>query len=223
MHYSLCLQATTRYLEIALCHKESIVQSMQIINHTASSSLIPILDQLLKNNNLSLKDCRYIAANQGPAPFTTLRTVLATINGIQCAIAIPLIGIDGLKGLLAAHRSKNHIYTIVLLNAFNNELYYAIPTEETILTGYATPKEIMSLIRTTTNNQSTLLIGNGVALLEQYDKTFIDKVTIASNPSIEHLTLAECAQQAWTAWNNNQSTTSPLMPSYLKKHAAERV
>jgi len=223
MHYSLCLQATAKYLEIALCDKDSIIQSMQIVNHTASSLLIPTLDQLLKNNNLSLKDCLYIAANQGPAPFTTLRTVLATINGIQCATSIPLIGVDGLKGLLAAHTSKNYVYMIALLNAFNNELYYAIPTKETVITGYATPENVIPLIQTMTNNQSTLLIGNGIALLEQYDKTFIDNVTISSNPSVEHLTLTECAQQAWSAWCNKRYSTTPLMPLYLKKHAAERV
>lgn len=222
MKYSLCLQATYNKVDVALCNDQYIIDSLSIPNNSSSAQLVVCLDQLLKKHSTSIKDCLYIAANQGPAPFTTLRTILATINGIQAAINIPLIGIDGLQSLIDQHKSKNYTYTIALLNAFNNELYYAIYFENNCITGYASCENIVSLIKETIGNDSALIIGNGIEILKKdYSGTFGTQISF--NTSIVYITIADVAHIAQKAWSNGGDFTIPLMPLYLKKHAAERV
>lgn len=222
MKYSLCLQATYNKVDVALCNDQFIIDSLSIPNQSSSAQLVVSLDQLLKKNSLSIKDCLYIAANQGPAPFTTLRTILATINGIQAAINIPLIGIDGLQSLITQHKSKNYTYTIALLNAFNNELYYAIYFENNCITGYASCENIVSLIKETIGNDSALIIGNGIEILKK-EYSDASETQIFFDTSIAHLTIADVVHIAQKAWSNGDNFTIPLMPLYLKKHAAERV
>lgn len=223
MNYSLCLQATYKHVDIALCNDDNIIQSLTILNHNSSAQLIPCIDQLLKKHSLSLKDCSYIAANQGPAPFTTLRSVLSTINGIYEATRIPLIGIDGLQGLIARHTSKNYTYTIALLNAFNNELYYALYSNDITITGYASMEETIDLIQKTINHNSALVIGNGIEIVKKHIPCFFDNTALFTNPSIEYTTIADIAHLAWSSWNTHTNFNAPLMPLYLKKHAAERI
>lgn len=222
MNYSLCLQATYHHVDIALCNGERVISSLQIPSRTASALLIPSLDRLLKDHNLLLKDCLYIAAHQGPAPFTTLRTILATINGIQCATTLALIGIDGLKSLVSLHKSNDTVYTIALLNAFNNELYYAIQSHETIITGYAALEALPLLLQNIIKTDSALFIGNGVHLFKNSFPDFFNNNALLTNILIEECTITDIAYLAWQAWHRKEAYNVPLMPLYLKKHAVER-
>lgn len=98
-------------------------------NKKTSAQLIPLLDSLLCENNISLADITFIAANRGPAPFTTLRTVLATVNGLAQATKIPLIGVDTFSTFLEELATKNSHFDgtfVIIQNAFCNDLYYAI-------------------------------------------------------------------------------------------------
>lgn len=222
MNYSLCLQSTYDNVTIALSNGQKIIVSTSLPNNASSATLIPHIDALLKNNSLSLSSCRYIAVNQGPGPFTTLRTILATVQGIADATQIPLVGVDGLKGLIACHRSAEHPYTIALLNAFNNEFYYAIASSKECATGYGTPGMIKNLIQNIVGNNAGVVIGNGIPLIKKNSDFVFEPNHIFFNPSIEHCTIDDIAYLAFAAWTKNQASQSPLMPLYLKKHAVER-
>ena len=51
----------------------------------ASAQLLPLIDQLLVQHECELSDLDFIALDQGPGAFTSLRVVLTTINGIAFA------------------------------------------------------------------------------------------------------------------------------------------
>ena len=55
---------------------------------------------MLKQHALTFSGLAFIAAHQGPAPFTTLRVCLTTVNGFAFATQVPLIGVNGLKELV---------------------------------------------------------------------------------------------------------------------------
>ncbi len=115
----------------------------------ASSHLVPYINDLLIKHNLTLENLDFIAIDKGPGAFTSLRVCIATVNGINFANNIPLVGIDGLEALyqetynaLEKKLTKTvatdpddtkeqitspTIDTIVcLLNAYNNDVYYLI-------------------------------------------------------------------------------------------------
>ncbi len=96
----LIIQHTEQTVEIALFDNAQCRGSVAVEKSAASALLIPKIQELLTTNNLQLSDLDFIAANAGPGPFTTLRTILATVNGLGYAVSIPLIGIDGLDAML---------------------------------------------------------------------------------------------------------------------------
>lgn len=223
MNYSLCMQSTYQYVNIALCNGQEIIQVSSVPNNASSATLVSHIDALLKKHAFPLANCSYIAVNQGPGPFTTLRAILATAQGIADATNIPLIGIDGLKGLIESHRSAEDSYTIALLNAFNNEYYYAIASRKECITGYGTPMMIKSLIQEIVGDNTALVIGNGIPIIKKNPDFDINSNLIRFNPTKEHCSIDDIATLGYAAWKNNQATHNQLMPLYLKKHAAERV
>jgi tRNA threonylcarbamoyladenosine biosynthesis protein TsaB len=126
------VQGTYNQLSVALFQDQKCLDSITKTDSHASSNLIPFLDSILKNNNLSLSDLSFIAVDKGPGAFTSLRVTIATINGIAFSNKIPLIGINGLEALtrqvLASNENiPNNIQNIVtLLNAYNNDAYFLV-------------------------------------------------------------------------------------------------
>lgn len=182
-------------------------------NKKVSKNFIMLLDRLLKSHKLALSELSFIAAHQGPAPFTTLRVCLATVNGFAFATGIPLVGINGLEGLIDEHKSPDHV-TVVLLNAFCHEVYYAVhdPATDSVQYGYA-PAELFISTVARDHTGSIAFLGNGVEMYKQSIEQ-----ACGTRAQIMHqdlISLENIAHRALTAWSRN-AVHHQLMPVYLK-------
>src|SRR6516225_8628697 len=90
----------------------------EISAREASSLMIPRLQELFEESSLQLSDVSYLASTVGPGPFTTLRTVIATMNGLGFATRIPLIELNALEIFARSAHAESVTHTCVLLNAF---------------------------------------------------------------------------------------------------------
>jgi len=113
-------------------------------------------------------------------------------------------------------------YTLTLLNACNNELYYALTHHtKTYLTGYGTLDAIIATIKPYVSNQSVYCIGEG-ANMHKEDIERITDITLHIPEQVPlHCSLniiAQCALEKYTA----QDYGTYLFPLHLKKHAVER-
>jgi len=129
----LSIQATYSHATIALFQQSACLEVFFSDHAKASSHLIRYCDDVLKRHNLTLSALDFIAIDKGPGAFTSLRVALATVNGIAFANKIPLVGIDGLDALTndIVEKIKNHeleyrSIIVAILNAYNNDVYYAI-------------------------------------------------------------------------------------------------
>lgn len=121
----LAINSTYQHVQIALYNDDSLIAQHQEHKYRASKNLIPLIDSLLLGNNLKLADINFICINKGPGPFTTLRTVITTINGISFAAGTPLIGINCLDAFLQEYKNPDYPHTVILLNAFGQDVYFA--------------------------------------------------------------------------------------------------
>ena len=92
----LSIEGSYSNLELELFQGQKSIQKISDNNLKASSTLILKIDSILKQNKITLSDLAFIAVNQGPGAFTSLRVVIATVNGISFSTKIQIIGIDGL-------------------------------------------------------------------------------------------------------------------------------
>jgi tRNA threonylcarbamoyladenosine biosynthesis protein TsaB len=182
-----------------------------------SENALPLLEDLLNTHKISLSDLSFIAAHQGPAPFTTLRVCLSLINGIAFAIGIPLIGVNGLEALLEDYKQPDHP-TIVLLNAFSKEVYYAFHDPKTGTTAFGCA-EAASYIEMITREYTSPLtfLGNGAEMYrELIEKVCGNRATILPHDLVS---LESIAQRALARWQHKE-TEHHLLPLYLKSSSA---
>lgn len=193
----------------------------------ASAQLLPLIDRLLAEHSYSLEDLSFIALDQGPGAFTSLRVVLTTVNGIAFARRIPLVGCDGLQALSQQMITQVQTATTpppliaALLNAYNNEVFYQLHARQQDgeyalvgAPGYADIEEVARLIATQ-NASGIWCAGNGATLHRELliqrlgDNAHIDQV-------LPHADLDTLAQQAYARWQKQESVSYNLQPRYLK-------
>ena len=113
----LSIQATYKALDIALFSKNTLLDCIFDSKTNTSSCIIQHLQGILANNKLHLNNLVFIAINNGPGAFISLRVAIATVNGIHAAIGIPLVGINGLQALtkdvVLNFKEKRVSFTIV--------------------------------------------------------------------------------------------------------------
>lgn len=183
---------------IALCEGETILLTHTEPARKTGSMLIPRIDSLLREMGKSLRECAFIAASRGPAPFTTLRVVVATVNGLGYATGLPLVGID--RFCAGMYESRT---TIMLYNAFGGDLYYAVRRgNECIISGCENAIRVDELIHPYSSDAQ--YIGDGVSLLYP---TII--------PELEGPTIDEYRTAALDTWHHGASHAE-LSPLYLK-------
>jgi tRNA threonylcarbamoyl adenosine modification protein YeaZ len=184
---------------LAVCEGTRILWSDTESARRTGSMLIPRIDSVLRAAGRSLKECAFIAASCGPAPFTTLRVVVATVNGLGYATGLPLVQVDRFSaGLFETTRP-----TIMLYNAFGGDLYYAVRHGEALLvSGCDTAVRVEEYLEPYTSR--ALYIGDGVPLL--YPSLHTER----AGPTIAEY--AQCALSAWCAGKSHQE----LAPLYLK-------
>ncbi len=195
---------------------ESSIEIVHDESKKISKNFLPLLTTLLERHTLSLSDLSFIAAHQGPAPFTTLRVCLSSINGFAFATGIPLIGVNGLETFLNDYKQTSQP-TIVLLNAFSKEVFYGLhdPLTETTEYGCAEAQSFITKIAREYQTPLTFL-GNGAELYREIIMMECqERATILGQDLVS---IESIAQQALAQWKRHE-TDHQLMPLYLKSAA----
>lgn len=227
----LSAQATYAHVHIALFKNSFCIDSILMHDARASSHLIPYFDQILKRNNVRLVDLDFIAIDRGPGAFTSLRTAIATVNGISFTRKVPAIGIDGRQALVldAINTIKTQqaiaqpVTIVTLLNAYNNDVYYSItevgPATEfkndLISSGYKKIEELLADLGTNWLSEGMIFVGNGAMLHQELIANTFSNRSIqiiqqetATADSIAHLALEHYQQDSTPCYR--------IEPNYVK-------
>lgn len=216
MVYSLILQSDYNNVSVALC-KDSVLLEVSIdTKHKASINLVSQMNGLLKNQNLAWSDIAFIGLNQGPAPFTTLRVIITTANGLNFAHKIPLVGVDGIKTFLEEQKQSTPL-TIVLLNAFAKDVYFGIKKDDQIIaTGWENHKVFLESVRKDYINTPITFVGNGALLYEKEIKGIFGDYATMPTPFQDYCSIESIITQSYKQWEKKENVADMLLPLYLK-------
>jgi len=210
----ICLQSNYSAIEGIVSCSNSL-QFFSLPKEQSSSLLIPTINEFLHKANSSIDNVDCIIANQGPAPFTSLRTVIATVNGIAYATGIPLVSVNGLKALLAEYTDKQKV-TVALLNAFHKTVYYGIQTENTQEIGCLPIEQLLQTLKEKIAPLPIHFIGNGVKLYqEKIIETFENAVIDTEIPM--YCSIEQVMKIGYSSWQSKQNVHQQIEPLYLKK------
>lgn len=212
MSIYLVVQATYEKLEYALFDDEQCIAFFIGDKRETSSLFIPLLSELLQNNNCKLFDLDFIALNIGPGPLSTLRILVATINGLGFATGIPLVGVNCLAALLHEYNTDAPV-SIAILNAYSNDLFFAIREHGTLHYGCENVITFLDEVRVRFGKQRIDFIGNATEAFEDVIIQTLPNACINKEHDFPQLkTIAQVARQLF----NEGNTKTQLVPLYLK-------
>ena len=214
----LVLQSDYQQITVALFSDNQMLAQTQISKFIASSKLINTIKASLEKHSFSLTELAFICANLGPAPFTTLRTTIVTVNGLSYAKKIPLVGVNGLT-VFAKEALPELNNLIIILNAYGHSVYYATRKGLDIAYGWLVVDDFLNKIKTDFKQEPVTIIGEGIANfyneLSQLTANFVINQEHAGYPDISLI-----AQAGLTLFKA-QNTSDALMPLYLKQALIE--
>jgi len=214
--------------EVATCAilEDNNLLGESILNYKKQHSVIlmPMIDSLLKNLNLSIKDIDGFVVSKGPGSFTGLRIGMATIKGLSQGTNKPFVSVSTLDAL-----AYNMCYTsgIVcpVLDALRGNVYTALysftDSKLKLISDYMviSVEELVSLLEK--HNQSVCFIGDGI----QKNKDVLsrlDKVSFAPAHLniVRASSLGELGHELLS--NGIEESLHNSAPVYLRKSQAER-
>jgi len=219
----IAIQNTYNSLELALFNDTKIIDKRDDDKRNASRSFIPLLDDLLHVNNHLLQDLSFIAVNQGPGPFSTLRVVIASANGLHFASNIPLIGIDGLKAMATEFQDAQYPNTTILLNAFSFDIYFAQQTpNQELITGYKKIDLFLQELYNHTPDTPIRFLGNATEMYRDKIQNIFGTYAIIPEPLATHCSIEQIGLLGLKRWNTQEGLSDQLLPLYLKTHPVQK-
>jgi tRNA threonylcarbamoyladenosine biosynthesis protein TsaB len=212
MSFWLCIASDYQFMHIALCKEQTIIETLSTDKADSNKQLLSLIAQLLTKYHLTIHDLLYIGVNVGPAPYTSLRIAIATANGLAYATSLPLVSIDSLLTMLQQYDSMDS--PIILLNAFNQDVFYGIKTEKAWLTGCEHIDQLLERLEQL-HITTPYFVGNGASL---HYETIIKRFPHVhiSQPIPEYADLTWLIKNCWSSWQEKQDITDQVFPRYLK-------
>lgn len=126
----LLIDTSTSYLNICILdysNKKLLYKFNEMVKSDMSSKIVPIIDEGLKSNNLSLSDINKIFVVNGPGSFTGIRVGVTVAKTIAWALKIDIIPISSLALMASINTDKKYI--VPLIDARRNNVFGAIYDE----------------------------------------------------------------------------------------------
>ncbi len=120
--------------------------------------------------------------------------------------------------------AKNATYILVLLNAFNNDVYYGLYSinknnlELVMPKGYENIDSLLEIVKKRIGDESVLCMGNGAALFEEKIGTLLKNIVLLS-PSLDVASAKHIGLMALEKWNDLNGISKYVLPLYLKSQA----
>ncbi|MFN3803363.1 tRNA (adenosine(37)-N6)-threonylcarbamoyltransferase complex dimerization subunit type 1 TsaB [Belliella pelovolcani] len=98
------------------------------VNNMHAQKLMKLVDGLLKNLNLEVRNLSAIAVSQGPGSYTGLRIGVSTAKGLAFSHELPLIAVDTLQALAIQAKpfASESEFVVPMIDARRMEVYACV-------------------------------------------------------------------------------------------------
>lgn len=195
---------------------------------THSQKLMPLIEEMFSQTNLTLDNIDLLACCVGPGSFTGIRIGVATIKAFADVKNIPVVGVTSLESL--AYNISNNGFIIPIIDAKNNNIYSAIFSKNNsnylkYIDNIADNIEnILNMFVEKLQNikQDIYFIGDGsIAYKDLILDTFNNyNIHFSDDNTQSSISLAKCAYCKYILGKYGDSNS--ISPIYLRKSQAER-
>ncbi|WP_133469156.1 tRNA (adenosine(37)-N6)-threonylcarbamoyltransferase complex dimerization subunit type 1 TsaB [Paraglaciecola marina] len=179
----LVIDTATEACSVAVQVDGKIYNRFEICPQQHSQRILPMIDEVLHEANITLKELDYLGFGRGPGSFTGVRIATGILQGLSLGTGLKVVGISTLAAMAQEASDKfkvNHVFAAI--DARMAEVYFAeyafsegivrLIAEESVL-----PPEVA--LPETAENCEYLGVGTGWAAYEALDVD--NKVNVISD------------------------------------------
>lgn len=129
MSLIVALDSSTDACSVALYADGQLDARFELAAKSHTQRLLPMVDELLQTNNLTLRDLDAIAFGRGPGSFTGLRICMGIVQGLAFGAQLPVIPVSTLEAMALGYYRANPDVTspvLVSLDARMDEVYWGL-------------------------------------------------------------------------------------------------
>ncbi len=196
------------------------------IGLTHSQTLLPLIDSVLKNANITISDMDLLVTSNGPGSFTGIRIGVSTIKGMGLAAGLPCVGVSTLEALAynflglpvivsaVMDARREQVYNAVFELKTNNTVHRLTPDRAISIPDLG--KELLKY------GQPIYFLGDGADLccniLGESSKFLLAPAHLRFQRAASVAALGKRIFES----GREQHTAAQLLPSYLRLSQAER-
>lgn len=223
----LSIDTSSNVCSVAILEDEKVIKEITIEDgNTHSVKLMPQIEQIFNETNLSLNDIDLFACDKGPGSFTGIRIGISTIKAFCDVTNKRSLGISSLMGL--AYNINFDGLICSLIDAKNDNVYFGlfdnstkkyIKVDNYLAENINYVTEILSFC-----NKPIFFVGSGSIVYKDVLESVLKENAIFSDIENDNkLNAVSIGKAAYTIFFCNEySEEYNLSPLYLKKSNAER-
>jgi len=214
----LALDTSTEACSVALWHKGEKTYLDELAQRTHTKRILPMIDELLVNSGINLKQVDALAFGRGPGSFTGVRVGAGIAQGLALGADLPVIAVSNLTAMAQAafelHQAEN---VAAAIDARMNEVYFSqlVRTEngwiEKVKEQVCSPER--ALVQFQLDTDKITVVGTGWAAYPQFAEQnlplAISEITLPSAKYMLALAEQEIAK-------GNVKLVDEIEPVYLR-------
>ncbi len=130
----LAIECTHAALSVAVINAGVVTEARSADWKKAAETLVPLIEQVMAESALDLKQLDCIAISSGPGSFTALRIGMAIAKGVAYGLGIPLVPVPTMPAMAASVNAKTG-KVMAVIPSRKGEYYYADYLPEELSSG----------------------------------------------------------------------------------------
>lgn len=219
----LALESSAKAASVALMEDENLIaQYSQCSGLTHSRTLLPMLEDMLKNTEKKIADVDLIAVAHGPGSFTGIRIGVSTVKGLAWAAQKSCVGVSTLEAM-AWHGVSAGGLICPVMDARRSQVYNALfEIDDNARPKRLTEDRAISLSELAqelrADGREPLLVGDGAKLTYDY----LTQAGLACRIAPANLVYQSAWGVGMAALDKAPGNADDLLPVYLRLSQAER-
>ena len=223
----LALETSAKAVSAAVTEDGKVLASgYQDTGLTHSRTLMPIVEHILKNTDLTVRDCDAIAVAAGPGSFTGIRIGVSAAKGLAFAVEKPAIAVSTLAAMARNVAWLNGL-VICAMDARRQQVYNALFQAQDGALTRLTPDRAISLEELAAefkeDSRPNIIVGDGARLCYYA----LSERGISCRMAPAHLVMQNAVSVALEAEELARAghllTAQELQPVYLRPAQAQRL
>lgn len=222
----LAVDATSAACSVALLNNGEVREQFVQAERDHTRRLLPMVDQLLAESELTLNSVDALAVSRGPGSFTGLRIAISCVQGLAFAAEKPVIPVSSLAALAAGavriHPQWQGAPVAAVLDARMQEVYWGLynsdaPNQCLQQEAVQPPAQVAEQLHKINQTTPTYAIGSGL----HYEQ--LTAIKVSAQDSECHIHAWDIAQLGFLLWSEGAAITAEaLHPTYLRDNIAHK-